>query len=199
MSRTLLPFHSDDISALARSLKGQLANCESQPSHLELLNMLARANGYRNFQHYRASLPAEALLEGHPPAPEPEPVDLARIRLLLRMFDPGGKLAHWPSKRSRQELCLWVIWSKLPARQVFAEKEINLLLNDCHLFGDHALLRRWLCDYGMMTRTRDGREYRRVEKVPPAEAIELIRRLGRVQAGKHSGGQGPALHGTTKR
>ncbi len=183
MSRTLLPFHSDDISALARSLKGQLANCESQPSHLEVLNMLARANGYRNFQHYRAQLTARDALENRPPAPQPEPVDFVRVKRLLRMFDPEGKLARWPSKRSQQELCLWVIWSKLPARQVFTEKEINLLLNDNHLFGDHPLLRRWLCDYGMMSRTRDGREYRRVEKSPPAEALELIRQLRSAQTG----------------
>jgi hypothetical protein len=183
MSRTLLAFHSDDISALARSLKGQLANCESQPSHLELLNMLVRANGYRNFQHYRAQLAARDLLENRPLAPESEPVDFVRIKRVLRIFDPEGKLMRWPSKRSQQELCLWVIWSKLPARHVFTEKEINLLLNDNHLFGDHPLLRRWLCDYGMMSRTRDGREYRRVEKRPPAEALELIRQLGSAQGG----------------
>ena len=181
MSRTPLPFHSDDISALARSIKGQLTNCESQPSHLELLNMLVRANGYRNFQHYRAQLAARDRLESRPPAPQPEPIDFVRVKRLLRIFDPVGRLERWPSKRSRQELCLWVIWSKLPARQVFTEKEINLLLNDQHLFGDHALLRRWLCDYGMMSRTRDGREYRRVEKRPPAEAIELIRQLRTAQ------------------
>jgi hypothetical protein len=183
MSRTLLPFHSDDISALARSLKGQLACCESQPSHLELLNMLVRANGYRNFQHYRAQVAARDRLENRPPAPEPEPVDFVRVKRLLRMFDPGGKLAHWPSKRSQQELCLWVVWSKLPPRQVLTEKEINQLLNEIHLFGDHALLRRWLCDYGMMSRTRDGREYHRVEKRPPAEALELIRQLRSAQVG----------------
>jgi hypothetical protein len=139
--------------------------------------MLARANGYRNFQHYRAQLAAQDRLESRLPAPEPECVDLVRIKRLLRMFDSEGRLARWPSKRSQQELCLWVIWSKLPVRQVLTEKEINLLLNGNHLFGDHALLRRWLCDYGMMNRTRDGREYRRVEKRPPAEALELIRQL----------------------
>jgi hypothetical protein len=183
MSRTLLPFHSDDISALARSLKGQLANCESQPSHLELLNMLVRANGYRNFQHYRAQLMTRDRLENSPPEPQPEPVDFARIKRSLRMFDQEGKLVRWPSKRSRQELCLWVIWSRLPVGQVFTEKEINRVLNDNHLFGDHALLRRWLCDYGMMSRTRDGREYRRVERRPPAEALELIRQLRAAQDG----------------
>jgi len=182
MSKTLLPFHSDDISALARSLKGQLASCEPQPSHLELLNMLVRANGYRNFQHYRAQLVAQDWLKNRLPAMEYEPVDFVRVKRLLRMFDSAGKLARWPSKRSQQELCLWVIWSKLPARQVFNEKDVNLLLNDNHLFGDHALLRRWLCDYGMMSRTRDGRQYRRVEKRPPAEALELISQLRSAQA-----------------
>ena len=183
MSKTLLPFHSDDVSALARSLKGQLANHEAQPSHLELLNMLARANGYHNFQHYRAQLAAREQLENRPAAQEPERVDFVRIKRLLRMFDSDGKLERWPSKRSQQQLCLWVIWSKLPARKVLTEKEINVLLNDNHLFGDHPLLRRWLCDYGMVSRTRDGSEYRRVEKRPPAEAIELIRLLQSAQAG----------------
>jgi hypothetical protein len=183
MSRTLLPFHSDDISGLARSLKGQLAGCESQPSHLELLNMLVRANGYRNFQHYRAQLAAKDQLESRPPASESGPIDFARIKRLLRIFDSAGKLARWPSKRSLQELCLWVIWAKLPARQVFTEKEINLLLDDNHQFGDHTLLRRWLCDYGMMSRTSDGREYRRVEKHPPPEALELIRQIRSASGG----------------
>ena len=179
MSRTLLLFHSDDISALARSLKTQLSACESQPSHLELLNMLVRAIGYRNFQHYRAQLASQTPLESHTPAPEP--ADFVRVKRLLRMFDTEGKLVRWPSKRSQQELCLWVIWAKLPAQRVLNEKEVNLLLNENHLFGDHALLRRWLCDYGMMSRTRDGREYRRVEKRPPPEALELISQLRSAQ------------------
>jgi hypothetical protein len=60
----------------------------------------------------------------------------------------------------------------------FTEKEVDHLLKDNHLFGDHTLLRRWLCDYGMMNRTVDCREYRRVEKRPPVEALELIRHVG---------------------
>ncbi len=116
-------------------------------------------------------------MESPPPIKETEPVDFVRVKRSVRMFDAAGKLARWPSKRSQQELCLWIIWSKLPAAQILTEKEVNHLLNENHLFGDHALLRRWLCDYGMMARTRDGREYRRIEKRPPAEALELIRQL----------------------
>lgn len=175
MSRTALPFHCDDISALARSLEGQLAGRDSRPTHLELLNMLARAGGYRNFQHFRAQRAARERIESPPPAAAPEAFDAARAARVLRLFDPHGRLARWPTRRSQQELCLWVVWSKLPPRRVLSEKEVNALLNARHLFGDHALLRRWLCDYGMMSRTPDGSEYRRVEKRPPAEALELMR------------------------
>ncbi|MEM5787919.1 MAG: DUF2087 domain-containing protein [Syntrophobacteraceae bacterium] len=176
MSRTLLPFHSDDISALARSLKAQISACEHQPSHLELLNMLVRSIGYRNFQHFRAQLTVHPNpeLQQPPPEPAPESVDQVRLRRVLRIFDSEGRLMRWPSKRSLQELCLWVLWSRLPAQEVMTEREVNARLNADHLFGDHALLRRWLCDYGMMSRTRDGHEYRRVERRPPPEALALI-------------------------
>ena len=177
MSRTVFPFHSDDISALARSLKGQIAACDHQPSHVELLNMLARAGGYRNFQHYRAQLAARDQLESRQPMSASESVDFVRVRSVLRVFDSDGRLVRWPSRRSRQELCLWALWSRLPAQEVMTESEINERLKADHLFGDHTMLRRWLCDYGMVSRTRDGREYRRVEQQPPPEALELIRRL----------------------
>ena len=62
------------------------------------------------------------------------------------------------------------------------EAEINGALNAEHLFGDHALLRRELVDLGMMARTADGREYRRLEQAPPAEAVALIRHLGQRRA-----------------
>lgn len=196
MSRTTLPFHVDDMSALARSLKSQLAECPTPPGHLEILNMLARASGHRNFQHYRAEFESragagragaeQALPVATPVAPPaaaaaPEgahTVDPARIRRLLRFFDREGRLVRWPPKRTQQESCLWVIWSRVPPGVVMNERQLNEFLKGLHLFGDHALLRRWMCDYGMMTRTADGREYRRVEMRPPAEPLELMRRMG---------------------
>jgi hypothetical protein len=72
---------------------------------------------------------------------------------------------------------LWVLWSKLPPRQVLSEDEINGILKANHGFRDHALLRRLLCDAGMVARTADGREYRRVERQPTPEAVALIHHL----------------------
>lgn len=180
MSRIPLPFQCGDISALARSLNDQLARCESRPSHVELLNMLARGGGFRNFQHFRAQTVTREQLEQPPAIPDPEPVDYVRIKRLARFFDTDGRLIRWPGKLGQQRTCLWVVWSRIPAGQTVSEPEINARLQDLHLFGDHALLRRRLCDDGLMTRTRDGREYRRIECVPPVDALALIRHLGQL-------------------
>lgn len=176
MSRLSMPFHAEDISALARALKGELARLDHQPGHVELLNMLARGTGCRNFQHFRAQAVARDALE-QPPPPPPEPVDYARIRRVLRHFDGNGMMVRWPGKFTERQLCLWVLWSRLPAHQALSEKQVNEALAAQHHFGDHALLRRELVDGGWLERTRDGSRYSRIERRPPAEAVELIRVL----------------------
>lgn len=152
----------------------------SHVSHVQLLNMLVRAVGYRNFQHYRAQFAAQERLE-RLAAPEPaapqEPVDLRRVERAARHFGPDGLLARWPGKVSLQRLCLWWVWSRLPAGQELTGVQMDDALRACHHFGDHALLRRWLCDLGMATRTPDGRQYRRVEQRPPQEALALLQHL----------------------
>ncbi len=175
MSRTSLPLHAADLSAFARSLRGQLADCGRTPTHLELLNMLARSAGYRNFQHLRAQINAREQLDA--PLPAPAPVDHVLVRRLARLFDASGRLVRWPSKFSQRKPCLWVLWSRIPPRQTFSEQQMNDLLLANHLFGDHALLRRELHDCGLVTRSLDCREYRRIERQPPSDARALIRHL----------------------
>ncbi|QAZ67769.1 DUF2087 domain-containing protein [Solidesulfovibrio carbinolicus] len=181
MSRESFPFSVDDISALAKALRGGLADAEGTPGHVEMLNILARAAGCRNFQHFRANAKAQTRLDAPAaPAVPAQPVDYARLRRLLRHFDAAGRLVRWPSKWSEQQVILWLLWSRLPARQIMTEKAVNACLEACHTFGDAALLRRMLCDGGLLARTPDCREYRRVEARPEATGRELIRRLGRV-------------------
>ncbi len=165
MSRTPLPFHAEDISALARALKGELARLDHQPGHVELLNMLARSAGCRNFQHFRAQAQAREALEQRP-APSPA-ADFVKVRCVARHFDAEGRLIRWPGKYSEQQMCLWVLWSRLPARQAMTEKQVNEVLNAHHRFGDHALIRRELVDGGWLTRSRDGARYDRIEQRRP--------------------------------
>ncbi len=180
MSREAFPFSVDDISALAKAVRGNLVDAEATPGHVEMLNILARAAGCRNFQHFRANAQAKARLDAPvTPAAPPEVVDYARLRRLLRHFDADGRLVRWPGKWSEQQVILWLLWSRLPARRIMTESQVNACLEACHTFGDAVLLRRMLCDGGLLARTPDCREYRRVEARPEATGRELIRRLGR--------------------
>lgn len=184
MSRSVFPFVAEDVSALARALGREIKASGETPGHVQLLNMLARAVGYRNFQHFRAQKTAQGHLDALALAPRaeegaPATVDLTRVARTARHFDAAGRLARWPSKASQRDLVLWALWSRLPAATTFSEKEVNGLLNLEHGFGDPLLLRRFMVDMGLLWRTRDGRVYRRVEQRPPDEALALIRHLGR--------------------
>jgi hypothetical protein len=177
MPKTLIAFASADMSALARSLREQLTALGETPSHVQLLNMLAKANGFRNFQHMKAEAEAAPIVATPAPVPPPPPVDEARIARVAGHFGADGTLLRWPSKTNHQELCLWVLWARYPAGTIMDERGISAWLNERHVFGDAALLRRTMVTMGLVTRTQDGREYRRVEQKPPAEVIALLARL----------------------
>ncbi|BDQ34828.1 DUF2087 domain-containing protein [Pseudodesulfovibrio portus] len=170
MSRKPFSIHVGDVSALARSLRRRMGEQERVPSHVEMLNLLAKAGGYRNFQHLKAEQDA-------PGAPEPAEINRKRVKKAAGYFDLDGRLSTWPKKHSLRELCLWVLWSRLPARTAMSELELDERLILGHAFCDHTLLRRWLVDLGLVDRTPDGGEYRRVEKQPPDEAVAVFGRL----------------------
>ena len=172
MTKQVLPLIVADISPFARALSKQLKAAEDTPSHLSLLNMLARAAGFRNVQHMRASRAVEARLRV-----QPQTVDYRKVEKALHQFDKAGCLPRWPGKRSVQELCLWVMWSTLPAGQVMEERDVNGLLNRAHGFDDAAILRRSLIGMRLLAREPDGSDYRRIEQAPPPEAVALIREV----------------------
>jgi hypothetical protein len=192
MARDAVPLSIPDLAAFARRLRAELAREPSEagpPGHLCLLSQLARAAGFRNWQHLRAS----ALPE--PPAP---PVDEERVARALRAFDAEGRMARWPNRTAVQGLCLWVLWARLPSRRDLSEAEVNAVLKEGSTFGDHVLLRRSLIDHGLATRTQDGGRYRRVERPPPPEARALIARVGRKErplagTGVRVAGQGQSV------
>jgi hypothetical protein len=176
MTRTTIPFHAGDISSLARTLRIQLIARDGVPGHVELLNILARAVGRRNFQQLRAEA-QEGVPAAEAAEEAPTQVDPRRIERVRRCFTPDGKLSRWPAKREDQVLALWGLWAKIPSRRDFTEQQISQVLRDLHDFGDHALLRRELFESRLVSRTPDCREYRRIEQPPPTDAAELIRQV----------------------
>lgn len=81
---------------------------------------------------------------------------------LQNFLDAEGKLTAWPSKRSKRLLVMEYLVQKFESDKTFTEKEVNDILNSWHTFGDWAVLRRALVDYGFLTRDRAGLAYRRL-------------------------------------
>jgi hypothetical protein len=168
MPRDAIALTIPDTAAFARALRDGLAAESALPGHLAMLGHIARAAGFRNWQHLRATVtPA-------PVRPPEDPADPDRVARALRVFDPHGRMARWPNKTNLQGLCLWALWSHLPALRDMTEPEVNTILKDWSTFGDHVLLRRSLIDHRLATRTPDGRSYRRAERRPPADARALL-------------------------
>jgi len=176
MPRESVPLHAADISSFAKSLGHELARTHEQlqrpPGHVELLNMLARAAGFRNFQSLRA----------RPPQPRPVPVaaapDLTELAVkALRHFDAHGRLIRWPTKLSVQRLMLFGLWLRFDASRRYDEREVNELLNAWHLYGDHCTLRRELVNHKLLARKSDGTDYRKLPQRPDAEVLALLRAL----------------------
>jgi hypothetical protein len=172
MSKDTLSLPVADLSAFARALSRQFA--PDTPTHLTLMNMLARAAGFRNLQHLRAAQTAGAKLAN---VPLPEMVDHTQVARALAQFDAAGQLRQWPSRRGVQILCLWALWARLPAGQSTTERQISAALNALHRFGDAAILRRDMVALGLLRRNADGTDYQRQESRPPPEARALIRAL----------------------
>jgi hypothetical protein len=174
MTKHTIPLLAEDISYFTRILAQQLKDAAHPPAHLSLMNMLSRAAGFRNFQHLRAAHAAGARLAV---SQDPENIDHQLVEKTLHQFDALGRMKHWPSRRKIQELGLWAFWARLPARTTLQEHDVNAVLRAEHLFGDPAILRRSLVGLGLVTRNRDGSDYRRCEQKLPAEARALIRIL----------------------
>ena len=165
MSKETTPYNCTDISALAKSLRKQLMSCESFPSHVEMLNILARANGYRNFQHLKNQAPETTA--------NARQLDVAIPRKLQPFMAKDYVLHAWPVKFSIQKLCFWFFACRFQYQQQYTEQEINEVISRFISFDDFALIRRELCNHKLLKRTDDGRHYWRAAATPPEEFAPL--------------------------
>ncbi|MDM4765588.1 DUF2087 domain-containing protein [Pelomonas sp. SE-A7] len=187
MPRELIACPVQDLSSFAKSLRKQLAELApaEMPSHLSLMNMLARAAGHRNLQALKAlaatGSPGQRYIpERQRAAPLRGPRDPGLSETAdraLRQFDERGRLARWPTKYSVQRQALWALWMAFDAKRPYTEREVNEILNSRHNFGDHCTLRRELVNMKLLERTPDGACYRKLPARPDAEVAALLRAL----------------------
>jgi hypothetical protein len=175
MSKQIIPLVADDISQFSRALTKQILQNDEPLTHVKMLNLLAKANGFRNFQHMRSAHKFQQKLSDE----KPTTIDYKLVSKCLNQFDQSGVLMRWPAKNAVQKICIWAIWAHLPKATSLNERQISALINEVHTFNDPATLRRIMVGYQMLERNKDGSAYLRIEQAPSAEAVELISQLKR--------------------
>lgn len=85
---------------------------------------------------------------------------------LKNFLDEAGRLTKYPAKRPMKFLALEYLAGKFEKGKRYTEREVNDLLNQWHLFGDPATLRRELYDARFLDRAQDGSAYWLEEEAP---------------------------------
>lgn len=166
-----------DLSAFTKALRAQLLEAPA-PSHLKLMNMLARAAGHRSLQALDAATPVtRGVLRQDQPPPVRGPREAALTPVAdaaLRQFDARGRLMRWPTKFTTQRYALWALWPAFAAKREYSEREVNAILNAAHTFGDPCTLRRELITMRLMEREDGGRVYRKRAARPEPDVAALL-------------------------
>lgn len=189
--RERVALHCDDASQFAKSLRQQLIDhlagpAATAPSHQQLLHMLARAAGHRNWQALRAAPgtlqpPVTPAVPSVPPPTEaatPAEAPLgAHARKALTQFDALGRLARWPYKFSVQRLAMWGLWMRFDSGRTYTEREVNEILKAWTTYGDHVTPRRELVEMRLLAREADCSAYWKQPQRPDAEIRALLAAL----------------------
>lgn len=194
--RDLTPLHSDDLSQFAKLLRSELATHLAReprvPSHVQLLNMLARAAGHRNVQALKAQSPAvpaspsgevsEAAPLEPPPGRSGTPASPAPLlgptaQKALSQFDEWGRLQRWPTRFAVQRLAMWGLWLRFDGARTYTEREVNEILKAWVTYGDHVTPRRELVEMGLLGRKPDCSSYWKEPRRPEDEVRALLQAL----------------------
>ncbi len=79
--------------------------------------------------------------------------------ILSRFLDPTGRLHTLPTKQKFKTVVYIHLASFFTLGRVYTEPEVNEIITD--VVADFASFRRALIDNGLMSRSKDGREYLR--------------------------------------
>jgi hypothetical protein len=105
----------------------------------------AYSNYELNTEAFRAARQAMGKYKGR----KRRPTDARE--LTLETFMPGGKLTAFPRKNDQVVVILNEIAAKFEPERQYSEREVNVILEDVN--EDYCTVRRYLVDYGYLSRT----------------------------------------------
>lgn len=88
---------------------------------------------------------------------------------LNHFLDEERRLLSWPAKPKKQRDALCYLARKLEWDRFYTEQELNELVNQWHVFGDAALLRRELYMKHFVDRKPDGSAYWKTPRLLPSK------------------------------
>ena len=88
------------------------------------------------------------------------------VPTVRRFLDESGRLKAWPSRLKDQRLAMAWLADHFEWDRTYTERQVNARLDELHVFGDWALLRRALVDDRWLERDADGSRYARHRRVP---------------------------------
>ncbi len=86
----------------------------------------------------------------------------------IEQFYREGKLLHMPARLAKQYAVMQRFAALFELGREYSDRELKELVTP--IWPDHALVRRFLVDTGMLRRTNDGRTYWRDEPCTPLDA-----------------------------
>jgi hypothetical protein len=182
--REHVPLRCEDLSQFAKTLRRELgdhlqAHPGSAPSHVQLLNMLARAAGHRSVQALKAQAAAIPVVPAPPAeaAPAAPPTLSTHAAKALTQFDDWGRLSRWPYKFAVQRLAMWGLWLRFDSGRTYTEREVNEILKAWTTYGDHVTPRRELVEMKLLGRKPDCSAYWKEPQRPSDEVRALLQAL----------------------
>jgi hypothetical protein len=90
-------------------------------------------------------------------------------------IDSTGKIKSWPSKHELKFKVLEYIANKFEYNRFYTEKEVNNIIDNYHTFGDYFLIRRGLIESKLLSRTRTGSKYWRIDDNATEEKLMIYK------------------------
>lgn len=88
------------------------------------------------------------------------------LSMIAPFLDGQRRLTALPAKNKKKLVALWYLAQKIEPERVYAESEINDILDEWTTFHDPATLRRELYNKHLLDRTADCKSYWKEEDIP---------------------------------
>jgi hypothetical protein len=102
------------------------------------------------------------------------------LQKFKRYLDDKARVKTLPSKQSMQIMIVYYVWAFVRLDKKYTEIELNNELNKYHTFGDAALLRRYMVELGLVSRSSNCQDYTKLTPTIEEAYLEIVKFAGKI-------------------